>query len=64
MLLHVAQVLTPTSSPAMRRTLAGAPWGDGRATSGVQSAQAKNNEQLRAGRPELPGAAADRARRR
>ena len=49
MLLHVRQVLTPTSSPAMRRTLAGVPWGDGRATSGAQSAQAKNNEQLRAG---------------
>jgi PKHD-type hydroxylase len=39
----------------MRRTLAAAPWSDGRATSGAQSAQAKNNEQLAQGRPELPG---------
>ena len=31
------------------------PWGDGRATSGPQSKQAKNNEQIAQGRPELPG---------
>ena len=55
MLLHVAQVLTPDELAGMRRTLAAAPWSDGRATSGAQSAQAKNNEQLAQGRPELPG---------
>ena len=46
MLLHVRNVLTAEELAAMRTMLAGAPWGDGRATAGVQSAQAKNNEQL------------------
>jgi PKHD-type hydroxylase len=55
MLLHVGQVLTPEELAGMRKTLAGVPWGDGRATSGVQSAHAKNNEQLAQGLPELPG---------
>ena len=55
MLLHVAQVLTPDELAGMRRTLAAVPWSDGRATSGAQSAQAKNNEQLAQGRPELAG---------
>ena len=55
MLLHVGQVLTPQELAGMRKTLAGLPWGDGRATSGVQSAQAKNNEQLAQNLPELPG---------
>jgi len=55
MLLHVPQVLTPGELAALRETLAGVPWGDGRATSGAQSAQAKNNEQVAQGRPELPG---------
>jgi PKHD-type hydroxylase len=55
MLLHVGQVLTPEELAAMRETLARVPWGDGRATSGPQSAEAKNNEQIAQGRPELPG---------
>ena len=55
MLLHVPRVLTADELAALRETLAGVPWGDGRATSGAQSAQAKNNEQVAQGRPELPG---------
>lgn len=55
MLLHVRQLLTAEELAAIRRTLATVPWGDGRATSGPQSAQAKNNEQIAQGRPELPG---------
>jgi PKHD-type hydroxylase len=55
MLLHVPQVLTTDELAALRKTLAGVPWGDGRATSGAQSAQAKNNEQVAQARPELPG---------
>ena len=54
MLLHVHQVLNPEELAGVRKTLAGMPWSDGRATSGAQSAQAKNNEQLAQGRPELP----------
>ena len=55
MLLHVPRVLTAEELAALRKTLASVPWGDGRATSGAQSAQAKNNEQVAQGRPELPG---------
>ena len=55
MLLHVRQVLTPEELGAMRKALAAVPWGDGRATSGPQSKEAKNNEQVAQGRPELPG---------
>ena len=46
MLLHIKQVLTPEELRRAREILAEAPWGDGRITAGVQSAQAKNNEQL------------------
>ncbi len=46
MLLHVKQVLNADELREARTILARAPWGDGRATAGVQSAQAKNNEQL------------------
>jgi PKHD-type hydroxylase len=46
MLLHVRDVLTADELAAAREILAGAAWGDGRATAGVQSAQAKNNQQL------------------
>lgn len=46
MLQHVSQVLTPDEVRAAREILARAPWGDGRVTAGVQSAIAKNNEQL------------------
>lgn len=46
MLLHVRQVLTAEELREARAILAQAPWADGRVTAGVQSAQAKNNEQL------------------
>jgi PKHD-type hydroxylase len=46
MLLHVREVLTPQEVRKAREVLAHAPWGDGRATAGEQSALAKNNEQL------------------
>lgn len=46
MLLHVREVLTPDEVRRATEVLAQAPWGDGRATSGEQSAQVKNNEQL------------------
>jgi PKHD-type hydroxylase len=46
MLLHVKQVLTADELREARAILQRAPWGDGRVTAGVQSAQAKNNEQL------------------
>jgi PKHD-type hydroxylase len=46
MLLHVREVLGPSELRDARATLAGAPWADGRVTAGVQSAEAKNNEQL------------------
>src|SRR5207237_5883566 len=55
MLLHVPRLLTTDELAALRETLAAVPWSDGRATSGAQSAQAKNNEQVAQGRPELPG---------
>lgn len=46
MLLQVRQVLTPDELRQAREVLAHSPWSDGRVTSGAQSAQAKNNEQL------------------
>ena len=46
MLLHVREVLDADELREARVILARAPWGDGRVTAGVQSAQAKNNEQL------------------
>ena len=46
MLLHLRQVLTLQEIAQAREVLATAPWGDGRVTAGVQSALAKNNEQL------------------
>jgi PKHD-type hydroxylase len=46
MLLHVPAVLSADELREARAVLARAPWGDGRVTAGVQSAQAKNNEQL------------------
>jgi PKHD-type hydroxylase len=46
MLLHVRQVLTADELRQARAILARANWGDGRVTAGVQSAQAKNNQQL------------------
>jgi PKHD-type hydroxylase len=46
MLVHVQQVLTPDELRQARQILQDAPWGDGKRTSGQQSAQAKNNQQL------------------
>jgi PKHD-type hydroxylase len=46
MLLHVQQVLSKTEVRRAREVLARAPWSDGRATSGEQAAQVKNNLQL------------------
>jgi len=46
MLLHLQDVLTAEELRSARDVLAGAAWADGRATSGAQSAQVKNNEQL------------------
>jgi PKHD-type hydroxylase len=45
-LIQVPQVLTTEELASMRARLAAAAWVDGNATSGYQSAQAKNNEQL------------------
>jgi PKHD-type hydroxylase len=46
MLLHVREVLNADELRQARSLLAQAPWGDGRVTAGVQSALAKNNQQL------------------
>ena len=46
MLLHVKQVLTADELRQARAILQRASWTDGRVTAGMQSAQAKNNEQL------------------
>jgi len=46
MLLHVKAVLNADELREARAILARATWGDGRVTAGVQSAQAKNNQQL------------------
>lgn len=46
MLLHLEGVLNADELREARAILACATWGDGRVTAGVQSAQAKNNEQL------------------
>ena len=46
MLLQLHAVLDADELARARALLAGASWGDGRVTSGVQSALAKNNEQL------------------
>jgi PKHD-type hydroxylase len=46
MLLQIPEVLTRDELRAARAILDRAVWGDGRVTAGVQSALAKNNEQL------------------
>ena len=46
MLLHIKQVLDRDELRAARAILDRASWGDGRVTAGVQSALAKNNQQL------------------
>ncbi len=47
MLLHIREVLRPDELRQARAILETAPWQDGRLTAGEQSAQAKNNQQLR-----------------
>jgi PKHD-type hydroxylase len=49
MLLHISDVLTAAQVAECRKALGDAPWEDGRATAGYQSARVKNNQQL----PEL-----------
>ena len=46
MLLHIKEVLNADELREAHAILKRATWNDGRATSGVQSAQVKNNEQL------------------
>ena len=46
MLVHIKQLLTRDELRSVRATLDRASWGDGRVTAGVQSALAKNNQQL------------------
>ena len=46
MLLHIRDVLTAAELKQAASTLDGATWSDGRITAGVQSAEAKRNEQL------------------
>jgi PKHD-type hydroxylase len=46
MLLHVPEVLTRAQVEHCASVLASAPWADGRATAGYQSAKAKQNRQL------------------
>ncbi len=46
MLLHVPHVLSADDLREARAILSRAAWGDGRVTAGVQSALAKNNQQL------------------
>ncbi len=52
MLKHIQQVLTADELGAALQILAHSPWGDGRVTAGMQSALAKNNEQLPQDGPE------------
>ena len=46
MLIQIETLLTADQVARFQTTLAGAPWADGRATAGYQSALAKNNLQL------------------
>jgi PKHD-type hydroxylase len=46
MMLHVPGVLTPAQVAGLRVQIDAAPWEDGNATSGAQSALAKSNRQL------------------
>ena len=49
MLLHIPQVLTPEQVRAIRQSLDGANWTDGRATAGAQAVRVKDNLQLHSG---------------
>jgi len=46
MMLHIPEVLTKAQVAELRAAIDAAPWVDGNATSGTQSALAKRNEQL------------------
>jgi PKHD-type hydroxylase len=46
MMLHIPEVLTKAQVTELRQAIDAAPWVDGNATSGTQSALAKRNEQL------------------
>lgn len=46
MMLHIPEVLTKAQVAELRQVIDAAPWVDGNATSGTQSALAKRNEQL------------------
>jgi PKHD-type hydroxylase len=46
MLLHIPDILTPAQIHECRAALDAAPWVDGRATAGFQSAQVKHNTQV------------------
>lgn len=48
MLITIPDVFSPDEVRALRKTLDGADWEDGRNTAGVQSAQTKRNQQLSA----------------
>ncbi|MBV8682812.1 MAG: Fe2+-dependent dioxygenase [Caulobacteraceae bacterium] len=56
MTMHIQGVLDPEELRRCRATLAGAPWLDGRATAGDQSARAKRNLQAAEGSPEVAAA--------
>lgn len=51
MLLHIPNVLTPDQVRAIRQSLDGADWSDGRVTAGAQAVRVKDNLQLSAGSP-------------
>src|SRR5690554_6788613 len=51
MLLEIPEVLSTAEASALKNELMQAPWIDGRATVGHQSAQAKQNRQLPEGSP-------------
>jgi PKHD-type hydroxylase len=46
MLVEIDRLFSADELDALRRQLLAQPWGDGKATAGVQSAQAKHNRQL------------------
>ena len=64
MLLHVKQVLNADELREARAILERAAWADGRVTAGVQSAQAKHNEQLPQDAPETKALQRQRVRMR
>ena len=55
MLVHVPKVLTPDQVAACRALMERAAWDDGRVTAGAQSAQVKDNQQVREGSAEAKG---------